>query len=168
MRGSGRRRTSRLPPPPPPRFDMGRPSHERSGRLTVTDQPREKRRSAEAQKRRIASRGMCRPRFTVQYQQRSSTTYRRITVEQRRGSCTHSCHGVSAARLELSTHQLRQPAGKDFDREVSSQRLFTASLLPDRDQQDEQTRRMEAGRVVVKGGVSTLRARKRKRKRNHG
>ena len=60
------------------------------------------------------------------------------------------CHGIPAGRLELPSHQLRKKAGKDSDREVSSQRLFTASLLNERDQQDEQTKSMEARRVLRK------------------
>ena len=86
----------------------------------MTDQPREKRGSASASA------------------ESHHGVYKRI--EPRRENRTHTCHGVPAGRLELSSHQLRK-AGKDSDREVSSRRLFTTSLLNDCDQQDEQTKR---------------------------
>ena len=65
----------------------------------------------EAQNRRIASQGHVQAEAYC-ISKRSFTIYRRITVEQRRGNCTHICHGVSAGRLEPPSHQLRKKAGK--------------------------------------------------------
>ena len=80
--------------------------------------------------------------FLYPTSKRSSTIYRRITVEPRRENRTRSCHAVPAGRLELSSHQLKKKAGKDSDREVSSQCLCYSAVInktskPRGRQQDE-------------------------------